>query len=118
MKFFSLKNPLFRIIFLILIFFIFVLIPSEIIEKRSLCIYFNSFGFICPGCGTTRACSNFFHLNFNKAIEYNEVISLTFLPCYVFFFVTEIIWFIYNKISKKQILSPLGYLIEFFKIKF
>ena len=47
-----------------------------------------------------------------EIIEYNEVISLTFLPCYVFFFVTEIIWFIYNKISKKQILSPLGYLIE------
>ena len=75
------------------------------------------FGLPCPGCGTTRAASNFFHMNFDKAIEYNEIMALTLLPAYFFFLVTEVIWYLYNKIFKKQSLSPLGYLVELISIK-
>ena len=112
MKKFSLRNPVFRIVVLFLIIAVFMIIPCEIVEGGSLCIYYNIAKIICPGCGTTRAFSNFFHFNFQKAADFNIVMTFTFIPALTVFLLTDIIWLLYNKISGKHLVSPSGYLID------
>lgn len=118
MKYISLRNPIFRIVLLSLIILIFMIIPTDVAESGSLCIYYNIAKVLCPGCGTTRAFSNFFHLNFKKAAEYNTVMTFTIIPAMVIFLVTDIAFVIYNKVTNKQIISPVGYLVDMIIPKF
>lgn len=112
MKHISLRNPIFRIILLSLIILIFMIIPTKTAESHSLCVYYNIAKVICPGCGTTRAFSNFFHFNFKRAAEYNIVMTFTLIPIIVISLIIDIAYVIYNKLTNKQIISPVGYFVD------
>ena len=73
-KYFS----LFRFYMYIIIYLFFITLPSNIIESRSFCLFFNLFSLNCLGCGLTRAFFNMFHLNIIKAVTYNPLILILF----------------------------------------
>jgi hypothetical protein len=48
------------------------------LNDNSYCLHKQLFGFNCPGCGLTRACYYFIHLNFSKAIYLNASVLFVF----------------------------------------
>jgi hypothetical protein len=98
-----------RIIFYIVLFTVFIIIPVSQAEKSSLCVYYNLSGTICPGCGTTRAFSNILHMNLQRAIEYNPVFTLGIAPVCLFLFLQDTIVIIYRRIFKTKTISLLEY---------
>jgi hypothetical protein len=48
------------------------------LTDKSYCLHKQLFGFGCPGCGLTRACYYFIHLNFLKAIHLNASVLFVF----------------------------------------
>jgi hypothetical protein len=52
--------------------------PAGFIENRSFCIFYNTLGIKCPGCGMTRAFYNAFHGNLTQAIQYNWLVLILF----------------------------------------
>jgi hypothetical protein len=68
----------------------FSLIPTEFVERGSLCIIYHLTGHTCPMCGMTRAFSNVFHLNFARAYEFNPLVTAVFPIC-VYVFVDEFV---------------------------
>ncbi len=75
-----------RLAFLILVPAIFIVLPTSFFEGgHSLCLVKNLFGFECPGCGLTRACSALAHGDVVSAIQFNSsIVVIGPLLCYVF----------------------------------
>jgi hypothetical protein len=63
---------------------VFFLIPPSWLEsRRSICLIRAVSGKRCPGCGMTRAVSCIVHGNFRKAVRHNPLVLLVFpLLCY------------------------------------
>jgi len=73
-----------KLVFSVLLPFVFFLIPTSWLEKHPpLCLSRILFGVRCPGCGVSRAMSCAVHGNFKKALHYNKlvVIVLPLLAC-------------------------------------
>lgn len=67
------------------------LIPLDMVENGdTLCLYKNLTGGDCYGCGITRACFNFLHLNFEKALDFNKGVIVVF-PLMVYAWISQIV---------------------------
>jgi hypothetical protein len=81
----KLVKRLVKAAFLLLLPFLFIVVPTSWLEtRRSFCLIRSVFGVRCPGCGMTRAISCVFHGNFKQALQYNKLVVLVLpLLCYV-----------------------------------
>lgn len=104
------KTAIFRIIFYFVFCLFFILLPLDKAEAGSLCSWYNLFGFICPGCGTTRAFTNFMHANFARAFLYNPMLTLLLAPWFIFFALQDIYIIILRFLKKTEKLS----IVEFY----
>lgn len=57
------------------------LIPLEVIERMSLCVFYHMTGQRCIGCGMTRAFANLLRGDFVRAWEWNPLSFLLFPAC-------------------------------------
>lgn len=99
------KTAIFRIVFYIAVILVFFSIPHTLVESRSICIWYNISGLICPGCGMTRALSNFMHFDIIRAGAYNPVMAFVFAPAFVFTAIQDIFIFILRLFKKTKSLS-------------
>ncbi|MDF2686741.1 MAG: hypothetical protein K0S55_1924 [Clostridia bacterium] len=104
------KTAFLRIIFYIIFFLFFILLSQESAEAGSLCAWYNLFGFVCPGCGTTRAFTNFMHFDFIRAFMYNPMLTLLLAPWSIFIALQDIYIIILRLLRKTEKLS----IIEFY----
>lgn len=104
------KTAVLRIIFYIFFYAFFLFIPIERVETGSLCAWYNLFGFVCPGCGTTRAFANFMHFDFIRAISYNPMLTLLLAPWSLFIAFQDVHIIILRLMKKTDRLS----IIEFY----
>lgn len=103
--------PLIRIILFIMLLLTFIIIPVEVIEKRSLCSTYNHFNIICITCGVTRAFSNIMHLNFIRAFKYNDVFTLAIFPICMVIFINDLICYFYRIVKGKCKYSYIEFLM-------
>jgi hypothetical protein len=87
-----------------------MILPVKAAESGSLCAWYNLFGFICPGCGITRAFTNFMHLDFVRAYMYNPMLTLLLAPWSIFIALQDIYIIILRMLKKTEKLS----IIEFY----
>lgn len=104
------KTALLRIIFYFIFFLFFMLLPLKTAEAGSLCSWYNLFGFICPGCGTTRAFTNFMHVDFVRSFMYNPMSTLLLAPWSLFIALQDIYIIVLRLLKKTERLS----IIEFY----
>lgn len=77
--FMKINSHTYKILLVIILTIIFYLIPIEYLSnKHSICIFQNLFHTNCWGCGTTRAFWSILHLHFYDALEYNQLVIVTF----------------------------------------
>lgn len=60
------------------------------------CLFFETTGLSCPGCGITRMLTQFLQLKFNEGIQYNYFLGYT-LPVIIFVIAMMSYYYIYNK---------------------
>ena len=99
--FFSVVRILVYVAFLLF----FALIPMEIIEKGSLCQWYNTFGIVCPTCGFTRGFSNFMHFDFAKSYMYNPVLTLFAAPAVILIMIEDVFVMIKRWLKKTEEMS-------------
>lgn len=88
--------------FFIFLLLLLILIPPEIYEKfPETCFYKIRTGRPCPTCGLTRACSAFFHGQFNLALEYNKFVIIA-APLILLLSLWQIFRLIRLHLSKKK----------------
>lgn len=65
--------------------FLFVLLPPSFFDTgHGICIFKNTFGWDCPGCGMTRAIYAMAHGKFSAAVHSNRAVVIVFpLLCYI-----------------------------------
>lgn len=97
--------PAIRIFIYLAFLLFFALVPVEIIEKGSLCQWYNTFGFVCPTCGFTRGFSNFMHFDFVKSLMYNPVLTLFAAPAVIFIMAEDLFVMIKRHIKKTNEMS-------------
>ena len=74
------------------------------------CFWRDNFGFLCPGCGGTRALVSLLHLDFSRAFHYNEAFTCGLYPALFLFFLFDTVVWIYRIATKKKRKTPLEYL--------
>ena len=79
---------------------LFVILPVETAEQGSLCFWYVLSGVLCPGCGTTRAMTNFMHLDFIRAFSYNPFLTCFIAPVFFIFAVNDI-WIFFRRLANK-----------------
>jgi hypothetical protein len=97
--------PLIRILIYVAFLVFFAVVPMELVEKGSLCQWYNTFGFVCPTCGFTRGFSNFMHLDFVQSFMYNPVLTLFAAPTVVLIMAQDLFVIIKRWIKKTNELS-------------
>ena len=61
------------------------------------CMFYQTTGLYCPGCGTGRAIHQLIHLNFIEAFQYNQIFIIL-LPFLLYYGLKIYIKFIYRDI--------------------
>lgn len=93
--------PIIRVILYLALLISFALIPTSFFEEKgSFCFTFLNYGFKCPSCGVTRGFSNFMHLNFAKAFEYNPFYTIAIFPIAIIVMINDSITIIKRMIKK------------------
>lgn len=71
-----------RIVFYVLFFGFFLILPVSFVENGQTVCSFSILtgGAVCPGCGVTRAFVNFMHGNFARAYEFHPVLTVFMAP--------------------------------------
>ena len=65
-------------------------IPIEWLNKQpTICLFKNIFGFDCYGCGITRAIISGVQLNFQSALEYNQMVVIV-LPLLTYIWIRTV----------------------------
>ncbi len=101
---------LIRILFYLIFFGVFLLVPTSFFEKSSsICIIHQWTGFLCPTCGVTRAFSSLMHFKFKKAFHYHPIFTISFGPIFIFLFLQDLGVILYRAITKKTKLSIIEY---------
>ncbi|MBE6936667.1 MAG: DUF2752 domain-containing protein [Ruminococcaceae bacterium] len=67
-----------RLLVLTLGFFLLTILPTDLVERGSLCLIYHITGLRCPMCGMTRAFSNVLHGNFARAMDFNPLVVVMF----------------------------------------
>lgn len=78
------KTEWLRLLFYIAVPLFFSLTPVAAAEAGSLCVFYRTFGILCPACGTTRAMTNLCHLNLARAFLFNPVLVCFLAPLFFF----------------------------------
>ena len=92
------RNSLSQLSSLVIILTPFLLhfIPIEWLNKQpTICLFKIIFGFKCYGCGITRAIISGVQLNFQSALEYNEMVVIV-LPLLTYIWIKTVIFLIKN----------------------
>lgn len=90
-----------RIIFYLMLYGAFLLIPLEVVLQGSLCFTYTHFHIVCPACGITRAFSCLMHGQWVLAYEYHPLFTLCIAPICTFLFAQDT-YTIITRITKKQ----------------
>ncbi len=88
----------------------FALIEPQSIENTSFCMLYRLTGAVCPGCGSSRALNNLLHLNFQRALAFNPVLTLFVFPAFAVMLINDIYVFITRLIKKQKKYSFIEYL--------
>lgn len=99
-----------RLVFYICLFSIFALIPTEVISKRTICLYKHATGNNCPTCGVTRAFSSIMHLKFIDAYNFNQVFTLIIFPIALIIIIEDVVNIIISFVIRKENCSLLEHL--------
>ena len=89
---------------------VFAVIEPEDIADISFCLLYNLTGAVCPGCGSSRALNNILHLNFQRALVYNPVMTLFVFPAFVIMLLNDVYVLLYRLIKKQKKYSFIEYL--------
>lgn len=101
-----------RIIFYIIFFLSFIIIPtSYFINNPAFCVFKNKYNLLCPTCGVTRAFSSLMHLNFKQAFCFNPVFTLSFGPIFIFLFLEDFFKITFQKFKKDYKYSIIEYIV-------
>lgn len=103
---------IFRLIFYIVFFTAFIIIPTEEFSKGTICLIYNATSLECPTCGVTRAFSSIMHLHFIDAYKFNPIFTLMICPICVSVFFQDIFIIISNFIKKNDTYSLIEYLFK------
>ncbi len=101
-----------RLIFYIVFFTAFIIIPTETFYRGSICMIYNVTGLECPTCGVTRAFSSIMHFQFINAFKLNPIFTLMICPICVSVFFQDIFIIVSNFIKKKDSYSLIEYLFK------
>ena len=90
MVIYSIKNKIFKVLFLAIPIVIWFVNYKSNDNDFSFCLFKNIFGLKCYGCGLTRGLSALLHLEFSRIYELNKLNLITipllsFLYCKEFF---------------------------------
>ena len=81
-------------------------------SNHSICLFYEIFEIICPGCGTTRSFITLLNGDFLTAFEYNQIFVIVIFPIFTFLFLEDIITFIIRVVYKKPKLSLIEFLFK------
>lgn len=76
------------------------------------CFWRDHFGFLCPGCGGTRALVSLLHLDFSRAFHYNEAFTCGLYPALFLFFALDTVLWLFRLAAKRKVKTPLEYLFS------
>ena len=91
------KIILIQSVFFMMIIIIWIGIRFELFKFLPLCLFRETYGYICPTCGVTRSIKEFFSFNFGKAFLYHP----TFFIFMIYVGIIDIVYLI-NTIFKKN----------------
>ena len=77
------------------------------------CVFYQTTGFYCSGCGASRALRSILHLDFYQALRYNAIFTISFPLLAVYFSALAISFIRFGKdeISRKISMKPVWVLI-------
>ena len=82
--------------------FIVLLVNGKI---RTSCYWYDTYGFMCPTCGMTRATISIFQFNIGEAINYNLFYTCVLFPIAMFLILNDICVVTRRIITHKNIFS-------------
>jgi hypothetical protein len=92
-----------------------LILPKDFFDnKPSVCPSILIFNKPCSACGLSRATLHFIHLDFKKAIEYNELVLIV-APIMLVIYLVEI-FFTMLKTKQDKIYIPFSFPYELFKV--
>lgn len=99
-----------RIALCIALLVTFAFVPVASIANTSFCLIYHLTGAICPGCGSSRALNNIMHLDFERAMVYNPVLTLFIFPAFIIMLVNDIYCLTFRLVKKTVRYSFIEYL--------
>jgi hypothetical protein len=92
-----------------------LILPKDFFDnKPSACPSMLIFNKPCSACGLTRATLHFIHLDFKKAVRYNELVLIVAPTTLVFLLVET--FFIVFKTKQNKIYIPFSFPYELFRV--
>lgn len=91
---------LLRLAFYLAVILFFTLLPTEIAESGSLCVFYRASGILCPACGVTRAMTNLCHGAVFRAFSFNPLLVCFLAPLFFFCAGQDVFTFLRRRAGK------------------